>query len=533
MKTKVTYGLSSAVFVLLILAIVLVINLISVYLFSRLDLTEGRVFSLSKASKDIVGNLDDKVIVKMYFSKDLPPPYSTNARYLKDKLDEYRAYAKGNLKLELIDPIKDKKEMDAQRYGIPPIQVNVMQQDKMEIKKVYMGLVFLYENKTEVLPVVQNISGLEYELSRTIKRLTARFTPAVGFLTGHQEANPSTDLTYLNSVLSKEYSQRSVNLQDGKKVPRDIKCLLIVGPKEPFSDWEKYALDQYLMRGGKLALFLDKTDMDLESGKADGLYLELDDFLENYGIKVNDDLVIDMQASRISIRQQSGLMTISNIISYPYFPSATNFDKENPIVKNLENVDFPFVSTLDSTYAKRRNLDFIPLVRSSSRSAIQNYPFDINPFKKYDRSTFGTAHLILAAVVQGNFESYFKDKEIPQPEGFSSQLESPESILTQSPENRLVVVGDADFIKDGSMRSKSNLVFFMNIVDWLSQDENLIAIRSKDVTSRPLKALSPGQKNLARYGNILGLPLVVILFGVIRWRIRRQVKRRPFHKSIQ
>jgi ABC-type uncharacterized transport system involved in gliding motility auxiliary subunit len=94
--------LSSAVFVLLILAILLVINLISVYLFTRLDLTEGKVFSLSKTSKDIARNLDDKVIVKMYFSEDLPPPYNTNARYLKDKLEEYRAYSKGNLKLELI-----------------------------------------------------------------------------------------------------------------------------------------------------------------------------------------------------------------------------------------------------------------------------------------------------------------------------------------------------------------------------------------------------------------------------------------------
>lgn len=517
--------MGSAFFVLLIFAILLVINLISVYLFSRLDLTESKVFSLSSASKEIARNLDDKVIVKMYFSEDLPPPYSTNTRYLKDKLEEYRAYAKGNLKLELIDPIKDKKEVEAQSHGIPPIQLNVMEHDKLEIKKAYMGLVFLYENKKEVMPVIQNLTGLEYELSRTIKRLSSRFIPAVGFLTGHEEANPSTNLTYLNSVLSKEYSAKSVDLSKGTTVPRDIKCLIIVGPKTPFSDWEKYALDQFLMQGGKLALFLDKTDMNLELGKADGLYLDLDDFLENYGVKVNDDLVIDVQSSRISIRQQSGAMTISNIVSYPFFPLATNFDKENPIVKNLENVDFPFVSTLDSTLARQRNLDFIPLVMSSSRSGIQTYPYDINPFRKFDRTDFGMANLVLAAVVQGSFGSYFSDKEIPEPEEPSPQFDRPDSTLTQSPENRLVVVGDADFIKDGSMRSKSNLVFFMNIVDWLSQDENLISIRSKEVTARPLKELSPAQKRLAKYGNILGLPFVVIIFGLLRWRIRKQVKR--------
>ena len=118
--------------------------------------------------------------------------------------------------------------------------------------------------------------------------------------------------------------------------------------------------------------------------------------------------------------------------------------------------------------------------------------------------------------------------EIPQPEETSPEWEKPESTLTQSPENRMVVVGDADFIKDGSIRNKGNLVFFMNIVDWLSQDENLIAIRSKELTVRPLKPLSPGQKTFARYANILGLPLVVILFGLLRWRIRKQIKGKQF-----
>ena len=528
MKSKLTYGLNSTVYVLLILAILLVVNLISVYLFARLDLTKGRVFSLSEASKDIVRKLDDKVIVKMYFSQDLPPPYNTISRYVKDKLEEYKAYSKGNLKLELVDPIKENKEMEAQSHGIPPVQVNVMEQDKMEIKKVYMGLALLYENKKEVLPIVQNLSGLEYELSRTIRKLTKRYTSTVGFLTGHGEADLRTELTYLISMLGKEYTPMPVSLTQGKTVPGVVKTLLILGPKIPFSDWEKYALDQYLMQGGKLALFLDKTEMNIEMGKAEKLDLGLDDFLENYGVKVNDDLVMDMQCSRISIRQQSGHMTISNIINYPLFPSATNFNRDNLIVKRLENIDFPFVSTLDSAYAAGKNLKFIPLVMSSPRSGIQNHPFDINPYRKIGKSEFNAGSQLLAGVVQGSFQSYFRDKEIPQPEEASPEWERPESTLTRSPENRMVVVGDADFIKDGSIRSKGNLVFFMNIVDWLSQDENLIAIRSKELSVRPLKPLSQGQKTFARYANVLGLPLVVILFGLLRWRIRKQIKGKQF-----
>ncbi|MDH4221906.1 MAG: Gldg family protein [candidate division Zixibacteria bacterium] len=523
MKRRFKYGLSSTALIFLVLAVLLLINLISVNLFSRLDLSGGRVFSLSKTSKDIVRNLDDKVIVKMYFSEDLPQPYNTNFRYIKDKLEEYKAYAKGNLKLELIDPIKENKELEAQGYGIPPMQVNVMEQDKLEIKKVYMGLVFLYENKKAVLPVVQSLSGLEYEFSRTIKKISSSSTPVIGFLTGHDEAALEKDLTYLNSALSKEYTTRGINLLDRQSVPADISCLLIVGPKKPFSELEKYALDQYVMKGGKLGIFLDKTDIDLEAGKADRLDLNLDDLLESYGIKVNDDLVVDMQCSRITIRQQSGHMTYSNIVNYPFFPVATAFNRENLIVKGLENVDFSFVSSLDSNYAAKRNLLFIPLVMSSANSGSQIYPYNINPFRKFDKADFSKGNLILGAVVQGRFKSHYKDIGIPQAGEDSVWSEIPESTLTQSPENRLVVIGDADFLKDRSL-SKSNLVFFMNIVDWLSQDENLIDIRSKEVTTRPLKEISEGKKKLIKYANILGLPAVVVLFGFLRWRIRKQGK---------
>lgn len=523
MKEKFRYGVGSALTLVLILAILLVLNLISVNLFARLDLTEGNVFSLSRASKDVVRSLNDRLIVKMYFTKDLPPPYNSYVRYLKDKLEEYQAYAGGRLKLEMIDPGEEGKELDAQRYGIPPLQVNAMENDKIEIKKVYMGMVLLFEDKKEVIPVVQDVSGLEYELTSTIKRISTMFLPSVGFLIGKDGPDLDADLTYLNQALSRHYRVRRINLDEGDRIPIDVRVLVILGPKRGLSTWEKYGIDQYLMKGGKLALLLNHIDVDIQQALAKKQDLGIEDFLGNYGIKINDDLVIDWQCNRIGVTQQRGMYTVQNIMNYPYFPLATDFNRENLMVKDLETVSFNYVSSLDSSLASTKGLWFEPIIRSSKNSGIQVAPFDVNPLRQFAPEDFAQGPLVLGAAIQGSFKSYFSDVDQSQLE---SEIGYVESTLTQSPENRLVVVGDADFIMDKNLRGNDNLAFFLNMVDWLTQDEALIGIRSRQVTSRPLKDVSPGGKKLIKYGNTFGLPFLVIAFGVVRWQIRRQVRRK-------
>ncbi|MEK6571889.1 MAG: GldG family protein, partial [Bacteroidota bacterium] len=138
----------------LILGIIALLNIIAVRVFTRFDLTKSKMYTLSDASKTLVKSLDDKYLVKAYFTSDLPAPYNNNRRYLQDQLDEYRAYARGNFQYEFIDPSKKEDiEQEAQRYGIPPVQVQVLKEDKLQIEKAYMGLVFLYGDKQERLPV--------------------------------------------------------------------------------------------------------------------------------------------------------------------------------------------------------------------------------------------------------------------------------------------------------------------------------------------------------------------------------------------
>jgi gliding-associated putative ABC transporter substrate-binding component GldG len=521
MKETLKHGAGSAATLLLIVAVLLVLNLISVNLFARLDLTEGKVFSLSKASKDLVRSLDDRLIIRMYFTKDLPPPYNSHARYLKDQLEEYSAYAGGKLKLEMIDPGQQDKEMEAQRYGIPPLQVNAMEDDKIEIKKVYMGLVLLFEDKKEVIPVVQNVSGLEYELTSAIKRLSARMLPSIGFLVGKEGPDLDTELTYLNQALTRQYNVKKINLDEGESIGGDVKVLVILGPRKELSGYEKYWVDQFLMKGGKLALLLNHIDVDIQQGLAEKQNLGLEEFLENYGIKINDDLVIDLQCNRIGVAQRQGPYTVQNVVNYPFFPLATAFNQNSLIVKDLGTVCFNFASSLDPSLASGKGIQFDPIVWSSEKSGVQAAPFDINPFKEFGREDFAAGGQILAATLQGSFKSNFADKDLSE---IQTEVGFVDSVLTESPETRMVVAADADFIADRNVRGTDNLAFFLNMVDWLSQDEALIAIRSKQVSPRPLKEISAGTKKLIKYGNTLGLPFLVILFGLVRWQVRRRVK---------
>lgn len=524
MKDKLKQGIGSATFFVLLLAVLLVLNLISVNLFGRIDLTEGNVYSLSKTSKDVVRNLNDRLIIKMYFSKDLPPPYSSNMRYLKDQLEEYQAYSNGKLKLELIHPDDPEKELEAQKYGIPPLQVKAMQNDKIEIKKVYMGMVLLFEDRKEVVPVFQNVTDLEYELSSTIRRISYKMLPSISYLIGKGEPDLNTEISLLNQELSRYYKITKTNIDAGYKIPKLANILMILGPKKALSEWEKFSIDQFIMQGGRLVILLDNYNVDIRKGIVEKQDLGIENFLANYGIKINRNLVTDMQCNQIMVTQQQGAYTVSDIINYPFFPTAVNFDKNSLIVKDLEGVTFNFVSSLDSSSGiTSRHLRFNPIVWSSDKSRSETEPFDINPLRQFRKEDFTQGPQILAATVQGSFRSYYADWDRSQIE---EKIGYVDSVLTEGIESRIVVVGNANFIVDQNLKGNDNLTFFLNIIDWLYQDEAMVNIRSKQVTSRPLKEISSGARKLIKYGNIFGLPFLVIVFGVIRWQLKKQIKRK-------
>jgi len=502
-----------------VLASLILLNIVSVRLFGRLDVTERGLFTLSDASRNLMQSLDDRLTIKVYFTEDLPAPYNNNRRALLDQLNEYKAYSRGNLLFEFIDPSGEKGEQEAQQQGIAPVQVQVVKEDKFEVKRAYMGLVFLYEDKKEVIPVIQNTSTLEYDLSSTIKQLTSRTKKKIGFLTGQGEPALS-ELSRAQQLLSKQYEITTVDLSGGKSVPMDVSALVIMAPNQRFTEPVKFQIDQHLMRGGKVAFLLNKVDANLQQRFGRAVELGLEDMLETYGLRINPDLVRDAQCANISIVQQQFGFNIQSQVPFPYLPMASKFSEGNMMVKDLQGLVLFFVSSVDTTNLAARNLQGEILIRSSEQSGRQSQFFMFDPLARYTQAEFSEKEIPLAALVHGQFKSLYEGRPAPA-DTTPGAVAIPAEPLTPSIETRVVLVGDGDFARDQYLGNRDNLTFFANMIDYLVDDAGLITIRSKDVALPPLEQVSDGAKKAIKYANLVVPPVLVLGYGFICWRMRK------------
>jgi gliding-associated putative ABC transporter substrate-binding component GldG len=518
--------------IVLVFGIIALLNMIGVRLFKRFDLTESKMYTLSDASKNLVRSVDDKFLVKAYFTSDLPAPYNNNRRYLQDQLDEYRAYSHGNFQYEFIDPSKNENlEQEAQRYGIPPVQVQVLKEDKFQVEKAYMGVVFLFGDRQERLPVVQETDNLEYEISSAMKKLTSKVIKKVGLLSGQGEPGLQ-QMSRLRDVLQKQYELTTVSLGGGKAIPPDVAVLLIVAPTQPFKSWEKFLIDQYLMKGGKIAFFLNKVDASLQNQTGRPLNLGLEDMLEAYGVRINTDLVRDTRCAMVTVSQQTGFFVIQNQIPFPYLPMASDFSKANPIVKDLGSVIFFFVSSIDTSLIRGKGLTADVLVKSSNRSGRQEGAFYFNPTAPMTKDMFTESGIPLAVAVQGSYTSAFRDKPVVFDSTVRSSIDTTNRLVIGKA-SRIAVVGDGDFVQDQySGGNKDNIIFASNIVDWLTDDIGLAAIRSRETGSKPLAEVSEGTKSLVKGLNLAAPPVLVVVVGILRWRWRVAMRKRLESRGI-
>ncbi len=508
----------------IVLAILVLLNFVSVRFFGRVDMTRTGLFTLAEASKSLMSNLDDKVTIKAYFTEDLPSPYNNHRRLLLDELNEYRAYAKGNLQFEFIDPTDDKGKQEAQQQGIAPVQVQVVKEDKFEVKQAFMGMVFLYEDRKEVIPVVQNPSTLEYEISSTIKRLTTRTQKKIGFLTGHGEP-AMQELGRVQEMLRRQYELAPVDVSKGAAVPPDVAALVVMAPTTPLSEPDKYQVDQYIMRGGRAAFLINRVDANLQTRYGRALDVHIDDLLQAYGVRINPDLVRDLQCANVTIVQQQFGFSMQSQVPFPYLPLVSNFSKDNVMVKDLRNLVLFFTSSIDTTGAAARGIRAHILAASSKEAGRQTGMFAFDPLQQYTQEEFRETGVPLAVTLEGKFAGLFAGKSAPV-DTSAGAIVPPSAPIPSSPETRIVVVGDGDFARDQFMGgSRDNLAFFANMVDYLVDDAGLITIRTKDASFAPLEQVSDGTKKAVKYANLAVPPLLVLAYGILRWRMRKARKK--------
>ncbi|MCY3553573.1 MAG: Gldg family protein [Candidatus Poribacteria bacterium] len=532
---RIKYGGNTLAFVAIILGILALINFLSTRRFIRADLTEDKRYTISKATRNVLDTLDDIVTITAYFSTN-PAEVAQIRRDVRDVLEEYNAFSK-KLQIDFVNPAEfdDAQKQELRFKGIPEVQINVVRKDKAEIANVYMGISIGYSGKEEILPVVRSTANLEYELTSTILKVTTKEAKTVGFLTGHGEFDINAqNYQQFRQLLDKngqgQYNLTPVSFQDGKAVDNTVATLVVAGVQQPLTERDKYELDQFIMRGGRTIFLVDPIQMQPGTLQATPLITGLNDLLEHYGVKLGNNLLLDTRFHDTA-RFQQGFMTV--IQPYPYFVKIVkpNFSKEHSITNQLEVLTLPWTSSLE--IVSKEGITATSLAKTGeSGQSVQGY-YNLMPNAPLP-SAESKAYTV-AVALEGKFKSFYTDKEIPPvPTAADEANASDDQALTpaqdadarttktESEQTQIVVVGTAQFL---TQLRPDGVNFFLNTVDWLTLGDALIGIRSHTITDRPLREVSEIEKNFIKYLCIVGVPLIVIVFGLLRYFLKRRAKR--------
>jgi len=553
---KRAYASNAILYVLFAIGAVVAVNLISTRVFGRLDLTENKTYTLSQPSKDLVKKLPDFLTVKAFISPDLPDKLNPLGRYVRDLVDEYKAASNGKFRWEAIDVSADtgkageeknkKLEEEATRCKVQKVQVQEMQAQKFQVGAYYLGLCLEYGTQVESIPQVVGAEGLEYEISSLIKRLTQR-KRKVAFTTGHGEAEPNQGFQALKQALERNYDITTVNPSQAE-IAKDVDALVIGGPKQAFDDKALREIDKFLMSGKGVVVLADGMAISAPGGAgmhgmenmqikmAQANETGLDKLLEPYGFKVDKNFVFDEQA-------MPGLMDVGGrkmLFNAPFFVGAeTEKTTDLSVLDGIRGLVFPFASSVTLTgplasgkpaagklwrlasSSKRgwKHSDFFVLggdPRQSLRTVLEKKP---DP-KDTGSFAFGYAY-------QGPLRSAFA----PAAAAPANESTAPQPGLESTKPVRLVVIGDSDFANDEYVQLarmfqvyQAGAEMLFNAIGWTVEDETLTPLRKKSLSVRPIKLSSDSAGALLKWGNILGVPIAFIVFGVALWRVRRTVR---------
>lgn len=551
------------IFIVSIIAI-FVMNILCSFWFFRIDLTAEKRYSLSKSTKNIIKNLDDVVYFKVYLEGDFPAGFKKLSKETRELLDEYRAYS-DNIQYEFIDPSEGRDEKETKAFynelykkGIQPTRLQDRKADGVKTQVIFPGALVTYKQKEIPLQLLStnintppeevlniSIQNLEYNITSTIAKLTQKNKPKIAFIEGHGELEPievadiAKDLgefylvervkidEKINSLRSFEYDSVNGNVNIWNK----YKLLIIAKPTKPFSDKDKFIIDQFIMRGGSVLWLIDPVfaSMDSLRGNAEtyGIIndINLDDMFFRYGIRFNSNLLQDMNALPIPIiTGQMGNKPQQEFIPWYYFPIITPLS-ENPIVKNLNSIKTEFISSIDTvgTLPLKKEV----LLTSSKYTKIVQAPIiiNLNILKlKPDQREFTSRFLPVSILVEGEFKSLFDGRIAPEVDT-SSLIQ----FVKQGKKAKMIFVSDGDMIKNQvdkigplplgydryTQLNFGNKEFLLNAVNYLMGDDDLMQVRARDIKLRLLDKTKILKNELYwKVFNVAMPLLIVLLLGV-------------------
>ena len=593
-------------FLLISFIIIIFLNIISGFIFFRLDLTSEKRYSLTSTTKKMLKELDDVVYFKVFLEGQFPAGFKMLRNETKEMLNEFRAYSK-NIQYEFINPNNPEDPKESKNIqkllmekGLEPTQLYYENDEGSSNQQVifpgaivsYKGRevpVMLLNSQLGVSPesVINNsIQTLEYNFAHGIKKVTEKRKQEIGFITGQGELNQYETGDIINE-LSKYYTVKRIQLayqdkdflsfvsenekssfvtKDTNKISLDVDekliseyvklqfdwlkgfdALVVAKPTQPFSEREKFMIDQYIMNGGKLIWFIDPLFASMDSLMSKTMTigftqkLNLDDQLFKYGVRLNNNLIQDLKAAPIPL--ETGRM--SNQPQYTFLPwlffPVIMPELSHPIVKNLNAIKCEFASSID--ILNKENLISTPLLLTSKNSRTLNAPvtIDLNMLRaKPDERIFNKPNQVVAVLLEGRFESLYKNRLLPA--AFLSVAKDIK-IKEESVPGKMIVVSDGDIIKNQvrvnemkeiiplplgfdkwTRQTYGNKDFVMNAINYLCDDSELIQARSKEFKLRLLDKtrVSKNKLQIQLLNSILPILLVLIVAFILLYKRRRK-----------
>jgi len=547
----------SIVRIILSVTILVLINVIASFVFTRLDLSSEKRYSLATSSKEILKKLDDVIYIKVYLEGDLPPGFRRLKNSTKELLDEFRVYAKDNIEYQFIDPsaIPDKQERNKlfeqlAKKGLQPTNLEERQKAGTSQKIIFPGAILSYRAQEVPLQLLKSrmgssseemlnssVEGLEYDFIRSIRNVTASVKPRVSFLQGQGELN-TRQITDAARALSESYQVDTVGIYGRLDALKDIQTLIIAKPDSAFDEKDKFIIDQFIMKGGNVLWLIDAMQINIDSLSANptnvaiASELNLDDQLFTYGCRVNADLVMDMQAAPIPVvTGQVGNQPKTDLFPW-YFSPLINPSSLNPIVHNLNAIKLDFASTVDTVQSDGVKKTVLLTTSGYSKTMLAPVRVSLNILKdEPDPKLFTKQNLPVAVLLEGNFKSNFKNR-IPESIASSSEI----GFRDRSVPARMIVVGDGDVIssyisKKGTIlplgydrftgQTYGNRNFILNCVDYLGGASALMSLREKEIKLRLLDPAKTGSASIRWINTFVPIGLV-ILYGLIHAFVRRR-----------
>lgn len=587
-KKKIISGFYNWTFLVIVVVAVILINIVSSFVYRRIDMTEDQRFSLAEGTQTFLENTKDlkgRINLKIYLEGNLPSELKHFRDAVEDKLKEFKLYAGDRIEYQFIDPhdgTEDEKEalfqtLFAEGKGILPMEILYEKDGASNKMLLWPGAVIEYNGSTtntvQLLPgsrtakpyrmpdingmVPNAVNNLEYMLISSLRRATAESKQRIGFLGGHGELE-FKETQRVRNIISPYFALTDVELNDSIHALDNIDGLIIARPRSKFSDKDLYIIDQFVMRGGRLMCFLDNLNLNEDTLKRNGqthtVRYEhgLDKMLFDYGLILQDNYVLDTEcAYRIAPYADGGRIQ--------WFYHVLGTPTNHPISKNIENVSLPYTGEIKLP-ANKKGIRLTPLLTSSANTMVQNAPvvnmmmplnYGENPQLAAD-SDNPMNKKCLAAIAEGQFTSYFKNRIVG---AFANDPESGYKDKSTK-EGKVLLVGNGrwianryDSMPDGRggyryrpkldyndlqlnedmMRMRmqhffGNQEFFQNMTDYMMGDNSVLDIRSRQIDMHPMDKEKVNQD--ATFYKIINLLLPIGLILLLGFGMNFIRKRR-------